>query len=183
MRALITLTLLLFSASAFAQQRGDSLFLKAIQDGSTAPYFVLFYLEDNAGHRDTICTEAPFLLGAIHSEFNLPYSTVGEREAERIAIEKVSRVFKFTKSKALDNVKPRYTKEILTEVRLRLESISTMDLAKQLQTLNNSPLHRLYNNRRKWPVYAAYRDAIAYILLTRGIPVRRGDRAGYLFTD
>lgn len=162
--------------------QGD-LFEKAILNDSTAPSYVLVKVCNvQTEISRMICTEAPFLLGAIHIEYNIPYDRAGSEQAIHFALANNGKVFRFSKPNAIESVKPRYSFEVLLEVRKLLEPLSDQELLMGFHTGNNS-LHKIYENRDK--DYGQYRDAVACVLLERGIPSssRRGCVSGNLIIN
>jgi hypothetical protein len=186
MKILITSIILLIQCicqSTYAQSEvEDSMYKKAILDGSTAPYFVLVcVVNDLTGSSDTVCTEAPFLLGALHIEYHIAYSDSGEILCEKLAISNTKRVFHFKNCDALNNISMRYDNSILAIVRKELSKLSKAELSEQLRKAD-SKLHRLYQSQ-SGNLFYSYRDAIAQILLENKIQVRRGCIASNLFSD
>jgi hypothetical protein len=175
----IIIGLLFQLSSAFGQ---DSLFTKAILDESTEPYYVLVtVVNDSTKTNQTVCTEAPFLLGAIHLEQNIPYSDSGSKVVQSIALSNSRRIFHFKHGIAINNIPVNYDSRRLAEVRTILASFSEKELREQLSK-TDSKLHTIYNNYT-WTLYKSYRDATAHVLLEKGISVRLGCRAGYLVSD
>jgi hypothetical protein len=119
------------------------------------------------------------VLGAIHTEHHLDYDEIGRRKALAMAIVQPDRVFFFSDPKARSNVEPRYSPEVLAEVRQLLASVTDSDLRAELST-PDSRLHRIYQAKKPFAEFAAYRDAVGYILLERGILVGIGDMTGCL---
>jgi hypothetical protein len=121
------------------------------------------------------------LRGAVRFEYKLSGSESDSRKIDSIILGNKARTFYFTDSASIKNVKPRYTKEILLEIQKQLEKFTTEELITQLKNHTVSFLHRLYNTKKPYDLYSSYRDAVAFVLLERNIPVRRGCVAGYLF--
>lgn len=80
-------------------------FQAAILDHSTAPFFVLVTIvDDRTGQSRTGCLAAPFLLGAIERELDLPSGLDMSDRSVQIALGNPDHVFHFSKQAALDNV-------------------------------------------------------------------------------
>jgi hypothetical protein len=93
-------------------EQNDDQFRAALLNDSTAPSFVLITVRNGRdGSTKTGCTEAPFLLGAIHKENAIPYDDAGDRKAFEIALSAKGHVFTFRNSAAFWNIafdNPRY---------------------------------------------------------------------------
>jgi hypothetical protein len=169
--------LLALGSPANSSQCDRSLFESALENESTSPSYVLItVIDENSGGRSVVCTEAPFLLGALHRELGADYGQEGVARVKAAALASPGLEFRFTKSKALANVRSRYTAEMLEAVRARLTGLSDVDLLDGF-AWSNGPLHDIYTSA---PDRGAYRDAIAHVLLERCIGVRRADRSGML---
>ena len=157
-----------------------NLYKKALLNESTAPNYILISVQSGDIDYEVICIEAPFLLGAIHKELSFDYSIDGENKAIDYALEKVNMKFLFQSDSAIQNIKPRYSQEILEEVINYFCAISTNEL------LNGPDSFELYL-RKIWKDkekdFSAYRDATAFVLLTRGILPTRDCFAGNLYVS
>jgi hypothetical protein len=124
--------------------------------------------------RRAVCIPAPFLLGAIDREHHLG----DQAKALEIALSKADFVFQFKNPAASENVQPRYTEAILAEVRARLKGLSRSELLAGFHGGSGS-LDALYSRHRAGE-YTAWRDAIAHVLLERGLLPGHGDPVGVL---
>ena len=86
-----------------------------------------------------------------------------------------NRVYTLSQPAALANVAPRYSPQVLTEVRSILSSRSDAQL-------RSASLDWLYVSKSS-ESYSAYRDAVAHVLLERGILCGRGCVVGNLYVD
>ncbi|MDF9826906.1 hypothetical protein M2447_000991 [Ereboglobus sp. PH5-10] len=160
--------------------RVDAFFRRAILNRSTAPNFVLItVVNDNTNEARVVCVEAPFLLGAIHRENNIPYSDEGVRKALDLALANKDQVFHFSNQEALANINPHYGDVILDAMRVVLKDIPDSALKNGFRG-HGSDLDNLYM-RQEGEKYSAYRNAIAHVLLERGLLPGRGCFAGHLF--
>jgi hypothetical protein len=96
-------------ASLFDKYSNDSIrainFKIAYNNNSTAPNYVVFRAQDlNTGLIKEICTEAPFLSGALHREFEVDYDEKGTEYIDSIALAKRQNIYEFKKKEALDNI-------------------------------------------------------------------------------
>src|SRR6185295_17580104 len=108
------------------------MYRRALEDNTTAPLYVLISLHDDAtGSEREVCVSAPFLLGAIHIEYELGYDEADIRKALEIATSQPGRVFSFNE-RARANFPPLYSAEAVAAVRQRLESMSDQELREQL---------------------------------------------------
>ncbi len=173
------LVLLFAATSARAQQSSrysDAMFRAAIDNHSTAPNYVLVTIREGGnGSATLVCIEAPFLEGALHREHDIAYSESGDRDVRKLLFASHDHTYTFSKSEALANVAPRYTPEVLAQVRSTLASRSKAELRPEL-------LASLYEGKHG-ESYAAYRDAIAHVLLERGILCGRGCVVGTLYVE
>ncbi len=150
----------------------EAMYRRALNDGSTSPLYVLILLNEDKGNTNRwICIPAPFLLGAIHMEYHLEYDQTGEQQALDMAIKQYGMAFSFSDPKAFKNVQPRYSPEMLAEVRRSLPPISNSQR-------DVSALTGIYSNKKD---YMAYRDALAHVLLERGFQAGIADITGGLY--
>jgi hypothetical protein len=166
---------LLALAPAAAETPGKDLFRRALENHSTAPNFVLITLIAADGSRRAACIPAPFLLGALARERH-----VGLEEALRLALSQPDLAFRFKDPEAIRNVRPSYTEALLAEVRERLKRRSRPELLAGFG--GSGPLDSLYSGYRG-EEYAARRDAIAHVLIERGLLPGQGDPAGFLTVE
>lgn len=117
MRFLNLLCLLVCVSAAEAGQQprqSDASYEAAIRNRSTSPSYVMVTVVDTeAGVTRPTCTEANFLLGAIHIERDIAYDREGEAKAMQIALQNQAHTFEFSKQKALRNVERHYTDDEL----------------------------------------------------------------------
>jgi len=176
----IFLILILFANNEVSEM--DRIYTKAILDTSNEPYFVLVtIINDSLNVESVVAVEAPFLLGAIHVEYNIPYTEEGSKRTQSIALSNKTRVFRFKKQQALKNAGIFYNQEILTYIREKIGNLSKENLIQQLKNFD-SELHKLYQGKGKGK-FIPYRNAIAHILLEKGIVARRSSKTGNLFTE
>lgn len=148
------------------------MFLDALNRGG----FVLVTVRYPAnGTQRRICTMSTFLEGAVHIEHRLDYDTAGNKRADQIAINHWDRVISFSRPKAFENIKPRYTSQQLSEIRKKLANVADSELRKSLKR-SSSELDTLYASAH----LASYKDAVAHVLLERGIAVGLDDRTSLL---
>lgn len=167
--------------SAIAALAGDytrGMFKRALNDNSTSPLYILINVPKYG--KDDICIAAPFLLGAIAIDRGLDYDSEGKKKQIGLAEANFGRAFSFSSSKALANIKPRYRQDQLAAVVRFAGNLSDKEIVKQLRS-SKSPLHELYARYPDPSRWMAYRDALACILLKRGILVGIQDITGRLF--
>jgi hypothetical protein len=170
-----TAVVLLTLAQAEAETPRKALFRRALENHSTAPNYVLITLvsEDGRSRREA-CIPAPFLLGAVQREHHFPDLS----KALETALSAADFVFQFKDPGAAENVRPRYTEAMLAEARGQLKDLSRTQLLAGFKG-GRGPLDPLYSRYRS-EEYAARRDAIAHVLLERGLLPGHGDVAGFL---
>ncbi len=112
---LASVVLVIALASPALAQQSPANFAKAITDESTSPYYVLItVINDTTGTRRTICTLAPFLLGAITFQYHIlpdrnshkdqqAAALAWERKLEAVALASKDQVYHFSNPKALKN--------------------------------------------------------------------------------
>jgi hypothetical protein len=170
----VAATFLVAAAPTASAASPANLFRRALANHSTAPSYVLITLvSPNGQSRREVAIPAPFLLGAIHTEHHLKYDDAGTARAEQIALAQQDRVFQFKDRRAVRNVQPRYTEEQLSAMRERLKNETASSLFAGFNA-GSRPLHKLYE-RPRFRDYDALRDAIAHVLLERGLLAGHGD--------
>jgi hypothetical protein len=176
--ALISAHLALHEARASGDAAAE-LFRRAIANETTAPNFVLISLvTDGDRTKRMVAIPAPFLLGAIHSEYHLAYDWKGETRAKEIALGRPERAFEFRNPAALKNVQPSYSEADLAKARERLGKIGDAAILVGFRG-GTGRLHNLYNDLPDRES-TAMRDAIAHVLIERGFLVGHGCVAGYI---
>jgi hypothetical protein len=86
-------------------RQSSETFEKAIRNNSTHTYVVLATIVDDlTGESHTQCIAAPFLLGAIHREYDLSHDAASIEKAIRIALANPTHEFHFSKQAAIDNI-------------------------------------------------------------------------------
>ena len=150
-----------------ASKYTEAMFKAAFENDSTAPDFILITIRPGRDSTPSVrCIEAPFLKGAIHTEFGIGY---GEPEKiRRLALDCFSKTLTLTKPEAIANVKPRYSATQLAEARKILSQASD----EQLKSYDFIQGLCGYKNTGEKPPLA--RDAVAHVLLERGISCVRG---------
>lgn len=77
----------------------------AYSNQSTAPNYIVFKAKDlNSGLTKEICTEAPFLSGALHRELGIEYNTKGTEYIDSIILSQNQKTFEFANKEALNNI-------------------------------------------------------------------------------
>lgn len=146
-----------------------AMFVHALENNSTAPDFALFTVIDDRGKTERLgCTDARFLMGALHMEFALPSDKDGQQRAHALAYNQSDRVFHFSNPDALDNVKPRYSINQLNSMRAAIAGRPDSDV------LDKAFIQRLFSQD------SSLRDALAHALLERGVNCFRGCIGGDL---
>jgi hypothetical protein len=151
-----------------------------------SPLYVLITLRDRHGQDRIICTGSNFLYGAIHTQYRLPYDTAGERRAFEIAMSAPQRAFTFTNRRAVANVTPNYTPQQVARVRERLAHKSRAQLRAEVDPEESDVTHiyrRIYPRRRGFWQSDELRDAVAHVLLERGVLVGWAHGTGGLYLD
>jgi hypothetical protein len=192
----IALALLLLSlASARAESEyTQRMFRRAMVKDNLAvsgvmglsPLYVLITLRDRGGHDRIICTGSNFLYGAIHTQYRLPYDAAGERRAFDIAMSAPQRVFTFTNRRAVANVTPNYTPQQVARVHERLAQKNRARLRAEVDPEESDVTHiyrRIYPHHRGLWQSDALRDAVAHVLLERGVLVGWAHGSGGLYLD
>lgn len=145
-------------------------FEAAVSNISTSPSYVMVTIADaNTGLERQICTTANFLAGAIHFEYGLGNDHAGVKRATELALSNTSHRFVFTKQAALDNVRIDFSPQDLDNVRTWLAPVSNQDLMAGAHPWT----------QRESPYYAhRYRDAVACVLIERGLSPYQADLSG-----
>jgi hypothetical protein len=159
------------SDSAPVQSRAS--YEAAIRNTSTAPSYVLISISDSdTGQPKPVCTMASFLLGAIHHEYGLGYDAAGSSKAVEIALKNEDHVFRFHQQAALDNIRVRYSDQDLAAARTLLAPLSKEELRTKFSSL--------YREARL-PTDGYDKNAIACVLLERGLSPSMADRSGQVY--
>jgi hypothetical protein len=182
-RALPQLFILLTTSAAAVAQSGysDDMYRRALANQSTAPLFLLITLVDpETGSERTACVDAPFLRGAIHIEYQLPYDKAGVSKAIAIAANQPRRRFTFKSAKARANIPVVYSIELEESMREKLRAKSDAQLRDGLETYKGE-LHLLYRPEGAHKADTAALHAVCQILLERGILVGHTDLGYQLY--
>jgi hypothetical protein len=159
------------------------MYRRGLATQSTAPLFVLVTLADpKTGSERTACVDTPFLLGAIHIEYRLPYDEAGTSKAMAIAIAQPGRRFSFKSAKARANVQVAYSAELEDSMREKLNAKSDTQLREGLETYNGE-IHFLYRPKGTTTTDSAVLHAVCQVLLERGVLVGHTDRAYQLYLE
>jgi hypothetical protein len=97
------------SSGPFEAYANDSLrfeiYKAALNNQSTSPsYIVINVTNRGTGEHKELCTEAPFLEGALHIEYGFQYDSVGVTKAHKFALLQKNRAFEFSNREALNNI-------------------------------------------------------------------------------
>ncbi len=186
MTRILVATFLFIAATAHAESRyTDKMFRRAMSRDnmavsgrmSTSALYVLITICDPKAERDrTVCTTANLLSGAIHMEHRLAYDLAGERKEFEIATHAPARRFCFRSRKAAANLGIGYTPATLKEVRDRLARMSIAQLRAEVDRQGTM-------QETAWWHTEKYQQAVAHVLLERGILVGQADITGALFLD
>ncbi len=180
--------LLLCTVDGVSQSDYDSInnvsfrdFMCAVTYPTTAPKYVLVVVANGrTGESYERAITATGLLGAIHREYGISYKKGGRDSSLRIALASRDRRFVFTVDSALAQVMPTYTQDVLDTVRKILLPLSPAEIQDGFSIRRDGRLHRIYDLRaERW----AYRDAVAHVLLERGIPCGRDGSTGGIYID
>jgi len=146
----------------------------AIRNISSSPSYVLIFVGDEVGGQThSICTTANFLLGAIHREYGIGYERTDLSKAVDIAIKTPDRTFRFHQP-ALNNIRLKYSLNDLEKARAFLAAFSTSELTEKFSSL--------YGEKRL-PTNEYSRDAIACVLIERGLSPKMADISGQVYVD
>lgn len=161
---------------ATAQAPVSDGFAKAVANDSTSPSYVLVAIvNDKSKTRQVVCTKGTYLIEALRLQYHFPITDVGWRKAVGMALANKARTFHFSNVQALAFVRPRYSPQILAEVQAKLKRVSTPELVRGIV---NGSLRQVYEKSKD---FDAYREALAYVLLERGLQPFMGDRNGALY--
>jgi len=200
MTRFLVATLLLSVATVQAASYTQEMFRRSLYDAQTLKnsgrtlYIIITVRDPSRGTERTAAISGPFLFGAIDYEYHLPVTdpehppkndaeitAKRERKELQIALSQPDRVFTFRNQQARRNVAPRYTPEVLAKVRHQLSFRSRGAIIAAVHA-KESWLHRLYLRKRNWADIQGYKDAVAHVLLDRGILVGQEDEyAGKIY--
>ncbi len=168
---LIPLILSFTLNSDLSEKTKYKMFVKAIDDNSTAPYYVVIKVKDmKAGIEKEICTEAPFLCGAIYKELNCNIF-----QSDSIAKTHSDRYFEFNNDSALWNISfDLYSAKDLADYKSTINMVSLINDIKSGEIKGKTFLDK--NNRLK------NQRMFSHLLINQGIMVRRGCIAGNMIS-
>ncbi|MBX9723283.1 MAG: hypothetical protein K2X81_17905 [Candidatus Obscuribacterales bacterium] len=142
----------------WSQNGSKDLFQKSVtitNNSGNSGYVLITVVNDKTGKSKSVCTQAAFLLGAIHMQHGLPYTAEGKKRALEIALTAKDHEFHFSNDNALKNSEAGYDQQTLSQVRLELGSLSRTDLIKRFEKIEYGT--------------AAHRFACAQVLLEHNI--------------
>ncbi|WP_211471552.1 hypothetical protein [Collimonas humicola] len=162
-----------FSGGQSVQSRAS--YEAAIHNSSTSPSYVLItVVEARTESARSICTTANLLIGAINMEYGLGHDRAGYSKSDEIALSNQTHVFRFTKQDALNNVPFTYSDDDIAAARTFLAPFSVAELRDKFSSLYSS--QRLALN-------GFSRDAIACVLIERGLSPKMADISGQVFVE
>ena len=163
------------------------MFVRAVMSESGSPGYALFQVRN--AHTDsvqTVCVPGNSLVDAIQLEHNWRYAIGGRTKAKRIAVAHGKKPFVFETSNALAHVQRRYTEAQLTQIRSQLSHLTNSQLRSQLRHVSRhrrseqpTELQKICASSNA-PVSYGTRQAVAHVLLERGILVANDERSGQL---
>ena len=160
------LTLLLFGFStdnSISEDVKYKMYKKAMNSFSTSPYYIVIKVKNiKTGEIKEVCTEAPFIRGALDREY------CSNKTDYKNNLENKERYFEFNCDSALWNIGyDLYTPKDLLELENKLNLDSLVNLARKgkLTTVT-------FMETRK------YQHLYAHLMFNQGIMMRRGCLAG-----
>jgi hypothetical protein len=154
----------------------EEIFLRALKNNSTAPNFVVVQIKFSSGEWEERCTEAPYLLGALHREFDIPYTEEGVNKVMLMAVAASGkRRFVFNKNEAFKNLSVDYTKADLEKVASLISPLSLDEI--RLHLNDDYFPKKLGSSERYWELSRAF----AHAIIDRGLEVGRGCVSGNLY--
>jgi hypothetical protein len=145
----------------------------AIRNYSTSPSYVMISIAGGeTENAKLVCTTANFLLGALHREYGLGYGPADVSKVAEIALASPNHTFRFRQAAALGNIPLRYSDDDLAAARSFLAPIPTDELRAKFSSLSRES---------RLPTDGYARDAIACVLLERGLSPRLSDITGQVY--
>jgi len=132
-------------------------------------------VDDRTGKSRKVCTAINFLKGAIEIERHMDGDKPDWERVDHEIIANTARIYHFSNPKALDNIVSRYSDDLLATIRQRCASDTDAELCA-----------RLRDDKRRQELIEpgenpdAVTDAIAHVLLERGLFARQADIGGYV---
>jgi len=161
--------------SGLTTEQSRTSYEAAIRNQSTSPSYVLISVADSeTGQLKRFCTTANFLLGAIHHEYGLGYGPADVSKAMEIALGSQNHVFRFHEKAALNNIRATYSEDDLATAAALLAPLSTEELRTKFSSLYKA-------SRLQTDGYG--RDAVACILIGRGLSPKLSDISGQVYID
>ena len=146
--------------SLFDNYTNDSIrdlnFKTAYNNNSTTPNYIVFRAKNlNTGQTKEICSEAPFLSGAMHRELNIKYELIGEKYIDSLILVNSREIFHFKNKNVLKimnfNNYPDYdsivkiAKNIDLEYYLKNDSLKLMHFGVNSKVEQTTFAHILFN--------------------------------------
>ena len=150
----------------------NKIFKIAYNNESTAPSYIVFKAKNlNTGEIKEICTEAPFLSGAMHHEFEMGYDLISSRFIDSLILANHERIFEFENEEALKNIS---FKEYPS--RKRIEGIAeSLDLDYYIKSFgSNENVKFMEFDKDEY----FYQLAFAHIMFNCGIITSRSSMGG-----
>lgn len=146
----------------------ESMYQAALDSDSTAPDHILIaILEGRAKTPSLRCIEAPFLKGAIHTEFGIPYDEAGSKKILDLARGCYGRALPLSKHEAIENVSVDHTDADLAAARAAVAKLS------RRQLYSREAINRLIGLYPDSTIHLP-RQAVAHALLEKGVMTTRG---------
>ena len=154
------------------------MFKTALKEDSTSSLYVLVNIPKYGNQ--AISIDSQIFLTAIIFEHGFASDRAGRKQAIGFAMANFGKPFYFLDARALENVKPRYGQAELKKAESLVAGMRKGDIIKKLRATDSS-LHNFYNDYRDASASMAHQDALAHVLLKRGILVGTQCRTGSLF--
>lgn len=144
------------------EQTKSKMFCAAFNNSSTAPNYVVVTVKNlNTGEKKEICTEVPFLIGAIITE-------TGEFSGRLDCLKFANRYFEFSKKDALENIDfDLYSKTILDSFEKTINIPDTIELVK-----SDKLISKTFIGEKKEQIM------FAHLMFNNGVMMTRGCWAG-----
>jgi len=156
------------------QRQSD--FEQAIRNSSTSPWHVkVAVVNSRTNQRRTICTNGDFLMGAIHREHGIPYTSSGIKKAESLALNS-SREYIFKRKSAISNIPPSFVQTERNQAIALVRPLTDKQIRADFK--GGGKLREFYTASRR---YGPRMDALACALIDRGFQPRIADISGQLY--
>ncbi len=176
---LAVLSLMALVGNSQSSGYSKEMFRVAIADLKKSRNYILVSIQQSeTGSRHEVCLPAPELMHALEAQAGVADDEAGQKQVRETALAARDRTFVISKPSAIQSVEPRYSAEMLQEMRDLMASRTEEQLHNA--ALVNEIWLRAAARDHRFDLVDGYRDAAAHVLLEHGIACAVEDGTGRL---